>query len=214
MSFSFQTKVASCGFHICKNTTWENLNISQEISVQLETNEDSKKIDPYCCAKNTMVSGKLETVGHIPREVSRHAYFYIKEEGGRKDHFVFSTRYRPSLIPSSGLEIPLMITFRNPRYITHQEIRDFMTKLYCYDHKPVTGNVESDSDSDEFHIEIKENVVEEGEDSEVVVAPKAKKRKVTLHTIAMILSRRKKRRKRKLPLKMTVMTPSQRACQN
>ena len=59
-----------------------------------------------------------------------------------------------------------------------------------------------DSDSDEFHIEIKENVVEKGEDSKLVVAPKAKKRKVT------ILTRRKKRRKRKLPLKMTVMTPS------
>ena len=55
-----------------------------------------------------------------------------------------------------------------------------MTILYCYDHKPVTENVESDSDSDEFHIEIKETVVEEGEESEVVVAPKAKKRKVTV----------------------------------
>ena len=55
-----------------------------------------------------------------------------------------------------------------------------MAKLYCYDHKPVTENVESDSDSDEFHIDIKENVVEEGEDSGVVVAPKAKKRKVTI----------------------------------
>ena len=53
-------------------------------------------------------------------------------------------------------------------------MKDFMTKLYCYDHKPVTENVESDSDSDEFHIEIKENVVEEGEESKVVVAPKAK----------------------------------------
>ena len=31
-----------------------------------------------------MVSGKLETVSHIPKEVSRHTYFYIKEEGGRK----------------------------------------------------------------------------------------------------------------------------------
>ena len=53
-----------------------------------------------------------------------------------------------------------------------------MTKIYCYDHKPVTENVESDSDSDEFHIEIKESLVEEGEDSEVVVGPKVKKRKV------------------------------------
>ena len=88
---------------------------------------------------------------------------------------VLSTRCRPSLIPSGGLEIPLMI-----RVFHTSEMNDFMTKLYCYDHKPVTKNAESDSDSDEFHIEIKENVVEEGEDSEVVVAPKAKMRKVTI----------------------------------
>ena len=61
MSYSFQTKVAWRGFHIYKNTTSENVNIGQEVSVQLETNEDSKKIDPYCCAIKTMVSGKLET---------------------------------------------------------------------------------------------------------------------------------------------------------
>ena len=55
-----------------------------------------------------------------------------------------------------------------------------MTKRYCCYHTLVTKNVEADSDSDEFHIEIKENVVEEGEYSEVVVAPKVKKRKVTI----------------------------------
>ena len=60
-------------------------------------------------------------------------------------------------------------------------MKDFMAKLYCYDHKPVTENVESDSDSNKFHIDIKENVVEEGgKVSKVVVAPKAKKRKVTI----------------------------------
>ena len=41
-------------------------------------------------------------------------------------------------------------------------------------------NVESDSDRDEFHIEIKENFVEEGEESEVVIAPKTKRRKVII----------------------------------
>ena len=55
-----------------------------------------------------------------------------------------------------------------------------MAKLYCYNHKPVTENLESDSDSDEFHIEIKENVVEEGEDSKAVFAPRAKQRTVTI----------------------------------
>ena len=127
-----------------------------------------------------MVSGKLETVGPIPRKVSRHTYFYIKEEGGRIYGSVLSTLYHPLPIPSGGLEIPLMITFRSPRSVTHQKMKDFMTKPSCYDHKPVTENVESDSDSDKFHIEIKENVLEEGEGSEVVVAPKAKKRKVTI----------------------------------
>ena len=39
MSFSFQTNVDSRGFHIYKNTTWENIKIGQEISVRLETNE-------------------------------------------------------------------------------------------------------------------------------------------------------------------------------
>ena len=34
-------------FQIYKNTTWENVNIGQEISVQLETNEGSTKIDSY-----------------------------------------------------------------------------------------------------------------------------------------------------------------------
>ena len=75
-------------------------------------NEDSKKIDSYCCAIKTMVSG------NIPREVSRHIYFYI-EEGGRIDGSVLSTCYRPSPIPSDGHEIPLIMTFRSPRYITH-----------------------------------------------------------------------------------------------
>ena len=51
-----------------------------------------------------------------------------------------------------------------------------MTKLHCYDYKSVKENIELDSDSDEFLIEIKENVVEEGKDSEVVVATKAKKK--------------------------------------
>ena len=59
-------------------------------------------------------------------------------------------------------------------------MKDFMTKLYFYDHKPVIENLEPDSDSDEFHIEIKDNVVEEGENGKVVVALKVNKRKVTI----------------------------------
>ena len=101
ISFSFQTKVASRGFQINKNTTWENVNKGQEIPAQSETNEDSKKIDSYCCAAKTIFSRKLETVGRL-QKVSGHTYFYIKEEGGRIDGSALSKRYRPSPIPSGG----------------------------------------------------------------------------------------------------------------
>ena len=46
--------------------------------------------------------------------------------------------------------------------------------------KQSQNHVESDSDSDEFHIETKENVAKEVKNMKVVVAPKAKKRKVTI----------------------------------
>ena len=52
-----------------------------------------------------------------------------------------------------------------------------MTKLYYYDHQTVTENVKSDWDSDEFYIEIKENVVKQGEDSKVWLLPKLNREK-------------------------------------
>ena len=70
-----------------------------------------------------------------------------------------------------------------------------MMKL-CYDNKPATENAESDSDSDEVHIEIKENVVEDGKNSKVEVASKVKKRKVTIaYNGRVIIMRRKSRHK-------------------
>ena len=71
-------------------------------------------------------------MGHIPREVSRHCYYFIKNEGGRVDGSVLSTT---SPIPSGGLEIPLILTFRSVRFVTHERMKQFMTKLYNYDHK-------------------------------------------------------------------------------
>ena len=144
--------------------------------MQIETNEASKKIDPYCCNIKALISGKLETVGHVLREVSRDVFFFIGEEGGRVDGFMLPTRYRPSSILSGGLEIPLILTFRSLRYNTHHNMKDFMTKLYCYDHEP--DNVESESD-DETHIDIKDNTVVVESDSEVA-APKTKKRKIPI----------------------------------
>ena len=116
-----------------------------------------------------MVSEKLETVGHIPREISSHIYFYIKEEGRRIDGSALSTRYRPSPVPRL-LKVQGISHIRKWRTSWRNFIVLTINQLQ---------NVELDSDSDEIHIEIKENVVEESEDSKVVVAPKVKMGKVT-----------------------------------
>ena len=59
--------------------------------IEIEPNKDSIKIDPYCSVVKPRVRnpGKLATLGHIPREISRHAYFFLKEEG-RKVEILFS----------------------------------------------------------------------------------------------------------------------------
>ena len=61
------------------------LNKGDSVSVQIETNEESKKVDPYNCAIKALVGQppQLKTVGHIPREISRHVFFFLKEENGR-----------------------------------------------------------------------------------------------------------------------------------
>ena len=51
------------------------------VTVELETDKESKKIDPYCCAIKAMVDipPRLKTVGYVPRESSRHIFFFLKE---------------------------------------------------------------------------------------------------------------------------------------
>ena len=89
------------------------------VKIQPGKNEDSKKIDPYCYAIKTMVSGKLETVGHIPREVSKHTYSYT-EEGGCVDYSVLSKCYCSSPIPGGGLVILIMMTYKPKIYHTSE----------------------------------------------------------------------------------------------
>ena len=81
--YSFKAKIASCGYHVFKETSWSNTKEGDEVKVELETNKSSNKIDPYACAiraKEECFKG-WKTVGHIPREISRHVYFFYKIRG-------------------------------------------------------------------------------------------------------------------------------------
>ena len=48
--YSFKAKIASCGYHVFKETSWSNAKEGDEVKVELETNKSSNKIDPCACA--------------------------------------------------------------------------------------------------------------------------------------------------------------------
>ena len=96
----------------------------------METKKFSLEVDPYACAikiKNRFFDS-LITVGHIPREISRHLHFFIKTEDGKVIGHVKSLTFRPSPIPSGGLEIPLQLTFTRDFKLTLDLMNGFCEK--------------------------------------------------------------------------------------
>ena len=106
---------------------------------------------------------KFATVGHIPRAISRHVYIFLKEEGRKVEGLDFSTKYRPSSTPAGGLKIPLMLSFKSLRYLTHQKIKNFLAQLYSWDFE-----AKNESETEVQNEEAIEIIIEEDEDSEVV----------------------------------------------
>ena len=62
-----------------------------------------------------------------------------------------SLNYKPSTIPSGGLEIPLQLTFSCPVEQVRDKMKDFIDDFYSYD---FTGILHNDESSDESDIEI------------------------------------------------------------
>ena len=61
---------------------WSNAKQSDFVIVEIKTDKESKKIDPYCCAIKAMVEipPQLKTVGHVLREISRHIFLFKRRE--------------------------------------------------------------------------------------------------------------------------------------
>ena len=76
--------MASCGCHVYKNTRLVNIKEGNQVQVEIKANKDSIKVDLYACS--IRVKGKYfditKTVGHIPKEIYQHVYFFIKKEDG------------------------------------------------------------------------------------------------------------------------------------
>ena len=180
MVYSFQATVAARGYHVYKNTTCDQAKVGSKVLVEIESDKKSKEIDLYCCSIRTSVSQQIKTVGHIPREISRHVYFFLKDENGHIDGTVKSIDYRPSPIPAGGLEVPLTLNFKSPHYITHTKMKEFMSTLYSFDYNGNKEDEKDESSSDEeINLLINESSEKSQSDSEVVIETR-KKRKAPL----------------------------------
>lgn len=91
-----------------------------------------------------------------------------------------SIQYKPSPIPAGGLEIPLTLTFKSPRYVTHLKMKEFVSTLYSFEYDVNNGSNESESDEDvdeEINICIQESdESSEASDSEVLRNPRDKRK--------------------------------------
>ena len=115
MAYSFKAQVAARGFHVYRNITWSDVKQRYSVSIEIETNEESKKVDPHSCAIKAFVDQppQLKTVGHTPSKIP------LNEENGRIEGSIHSAGYRPYPIPAGGLEILLLLTFKSSRFVTH-----------------------------------------------------------------------------------------------
>ena len=155
--YSFDSKIASRGYHVYRNSTWQNAKSGDKVKVEIETNKSSKSIDPYACAikiKHKFFDTWL-TVGHIPREISRHCYFFLKEGGNITGHLI-CTNYKVSPIPAGGLEVPLLLTFSVKSERIFELMKSFVNDLCEYDYtgEQAKSNEEESSDDEEIDIQI------------------------------------------------------------
>ena len=94
-----------------------------------------KNVDPYACAirAKSQFFNSSKTVGHIPREIYRHVYYFIKAEGSIVNGLVISNKYRPWPIASGGLKILLLLRFSYPQQKAFEKMKNFVDSLYDYE---------------------------------------------------------------------------------
>ena len=72
-------------------------------------------------------------MGHIPREISRYWYFFLKEGVNIIGHLI-CTNYKVSPIPAGGLEVALLLSFSVKSERIFELTKNFVNDLYEYDY--------------------------------------------------------------------------------
>ena len=94
MTDTFEFFTGLRGFHVCCHTVNWVPYIGQNIIFKREYNN---KLDRFAVAGKTLLKGRIAsiTVGHVPRELSRHTWYAI-QDGAQFETTVHNTKARHS----------------------------------------------------------------------------------------------------------------------
>lgn len=144
----FEMPCASRGYHvyreIWKPALGEHLQMSQELG---------NVHDPFAIAIKVKIRGRLtndEIAGHIPREISRFCHYFLNY-GGTLEGRVQNAKYRPSPIPSGGLEIPIILIVKrqNTDSAVFKKMKDLLEEYYIEPNK-INSVPDSHGNDDDF----------------------------------------------------------------
>jgi hypothetical protein len=157
----FEINCACRGFHVYRNIWSPKLKQILQVEQELWNTHD-----PFAISLGAKVPGKVtdfEVVGHIPREISRFCHYFINY-GGKLEAHVRNTKYRPSPIPSGGLEIPILLVVKKGTSTSSvfQKMENFIKLYYLEPDKicPKQGVEEDDHFEDVFVPDTEEESVE------------------------------------------------------
>ena len=171
----FEITCASCGFHVYREL-WK-----PKLSQNLQVKEEIGNLhDPFTISLRAKIPGKLtdfDIVGHIPREISRFCHYFMNY-GGKIEARVRCTKYRPSPIPSGGLEIPILLVIKkgDSTQEIFEKMESFVKRYYLGPDKIVAEAQDKDSDDSDEDFEY----VPESEVQESVVAMKCRETSVAV----------------------------------
>ena len=86
--------------------------------------------------------------GTYSNEISRHCYFFLKEDGNITGHLI-CTNYKVSPNPARGFEVPLLITFSVKSERIFELMKSFVSDLYEYDYTGEQAKNDEEESSDD-----------------------------------------------------------------
>lgn len=143
----FEIACASRGFHAYREL-WKP-KLGQKLQIDQEVGNIH---DPFAISLGAKIPGKLtdyEIIGHIPREISRFCHYFVNY-GGKLEARVACTQYRPSPIPSGGLEIPILLIVKKGESTNEvfEKMEDFLRSFYIEPNKIVIEKQVEETDFD------------------------------------------------------------------